>query len=83
VAGILPLFDCQDPEIELGWLEGPSSMALIVVNHENRQKTCAVTSKTPVGRTTELLGNLPLRADGNGIQLTLEPFGTALIRCER
>jgi endo-1,4-beta-mannosidase len=83
VAGMIPPFDCQDPEIELGWLDGPSAVALIVVNHENRPKTCSVTSTQPVEGAAELFGRLPLRVEGNRIRLTLEPFGAAIIRLER
>lgn len=81
-AGLNPLFDCQDPEIELGVLEGDHELALIVVNHVRQTKECRITAARQSGKVHELLSGLPVIRKDKYLVFTIEAFGAALLRCE-
>jgi hypothetical protein len=83
LTGAAPLFDCLDPDIEIGWLESDDTYALILVNHAQEGRDCRVTVGTDVGRVSELLRELPVRRNHRHIDVKLESLGVALLRCER
>jgi hypothetical protein len=80
-AGITPLFQTDQPSVEVGALTGPERGYAILASHSPEVQKVTVTSRLPV-RSIRLItptGTLPLDHKEGDWQLTLEGYDGAIV----
>jgi endo-1,4-beta-mannosidase len=80
-AGIMPLFQTDQPSVEVGALAGPGRGYAVLANHSPEVRKVAVTSRLPIKSACLITptGTQPLVVEDKGWPLTLQGYDGAIV----